>query len=611
MKLSLNLWFAILASLVALATSQRGELVASVGGSRPIADGGGSMGEQPPQMEEIVENDEERLSPEQLRERLNTGFFDAVVDVRPEEDFKEGHIRQATLVAGLADDASLTSALEGCEYCNIVVYCNNGAAAAAAIDNLKAAGFKGRLMNGQGVEQWTEAGFQLVKTQSVVPKCTTEEATQDMCFEKWELNDVLGPDRLDAYEMRDYLEEGFFDVIVDVRPTEDFNEGHIEGATHVGGLADDPFLSASLMGCEYCNIVVYCNNGMAAAAAIENLKSEGFKGVLMNGQGVQQWTDAGFSLTTEASVVPMCTTDTATQEMCLRKWEDENGEVVPEEAERLNPFELRSRLDDGFFDAVVDVRPAPDFMGGHIRQATHIGGLADDPFLAANLKGCEYCDIVVYCNNGAAAAAAIGNLESAGFRGRLLNGQGVEQWVEAGFPLTRDASVIPACTYDRVVQNECFLKWLTYQETVTLGRPTGDVGVIDGTSPVLSPVISPSSTMPTPQPPTMPTVPTAPMPSRAPAPTRPTRAPTRPTRPTRAPSPTRPTKAPTKAPSVVIIDLDPTASPVEGGPTPAPASIPTFNRPTRAPVGQGSAASRVEMTLGAIVGAAFMLSYTW
>jgi hypothetical protein len=48
----------------------------------------------------------------------------------------------------------------------LIVYCNTGSRAATTIDHFRRAGFKGHLLNGLGLSQWTNAGFDVVQTSS-------------------------------------------------------------------------------------------------------------------------------------------------------------------------------------------------------------------------------------------------------------------------------------------------------------------------------------------------------------------------------------------------------------------------------------------------------------
>jgi rhodanese-related sulfurtransferase len=99
-------------------------------------------------------------------------------------------------------------------------------------------------------------------------------------------------------------------VVVDARTQEEWDAGHILGATLVISLDSDITQAQELKGCEYCEIIVYCRTGNRASKAIKKLKAAGFKGTLYNGQGVSQWQEAGYGLVTNVpSVVAPCITD--------------------------------------------------------------------------------------------------------------------------------------------------------------------------------------------------------------------------------------------------------------------------------------------------------------
>lgn len=136
----------------------------------------------------------EKLTPEDFYQRVISGNYDVIVDVRRRDDeWNVGHVPNATLVDSLAsytgDDSTSPlgkpSDLAGCEHCEIIVYCRSGARAGRAIEILREQGFKGRLWNGQGVNQWTQAGYGLVTTDSIVPRCTVDQNVSDACYNKY------------------------------------------------------------------------------------------------------------------------------------------------------------------------------------------------------------------------------------------------------------------------------------------------------------------------------------------------------------------------------------------------------------------------------------------
>lgn len=70
---------------------------------------------------------------------------------------------------------------------------------------------------------------------------------------------------------------------------------------------------------------------------------------------------------------------------------------------------------------------------------------------------CTWCDrdqfqiakvrnYLILAGSGARAGVAIQILIENGFEGQLYNGQGVNQWQAAGFPLVDDSSIVPPCS---------------------------------------------------------------------------------------------------------------------------------------------------------------------
>jgi rhodanese-related sulfurtransferase len=113
------------------------------------------------------------------------GSVDAIVDVRTRSEWETGHIEGAFFLenlgdAGTASEISSLQDLAGCEYCEIIVYCQSGNRAGRALLKLEAAGFQ-NLSNGQGTIQWQGNGYNLVATPSVAPECTTDPNKTAAC----------------------------------------------------------------------------------------------------------------------------------------------------------------------------------------------------------------------------------------------------------------------------------------------------------------------------------------------------------------------------------------------------------------------------------------------
>lgn len=188
------------------------------------------------------------------------------------------------------------------------------------------------------------------------------------------------------------------------------------------------------------------------------------------------------------------------------------AQLLPEENEfyTLSAEDFKTRIDEGgWFDAIIDVRSASEFASGHIENATLIESLAsfgtdDQVSTPADLAGCEYCNLVVYCQSGGRASQAIIILREAGFRGRLWNGQGTTQWTAAGYPLVDTDSMDPVCLGNEEKSEQCRLAYLAYTGGSTIVNVTdGDdpaTGGLADESPTAAPLLatdSPPTTEPT------------------------------------------------------------------------------------------------------------------
>lgn len=134
----------------------------------------------------------------------------------------------------------------------------------------------------------------------------------------------------------------------------------------------------------------------------------------------------------------------------------------------VQPEELKALIDGGSLDAIIDVRRQDEWDAGRIEGATHmedlhLWGTSSQTGTTASpndLMNCEFCTIAAYCNSGARASQALQVLQDNGFVGTLYNGLGVSNWIGAGYSLVQSESVVPPCTFDGGVQEQCEQKYL-------------------------------------------------------------------------------------------------------------------------------------------------------
>ena len=108
----------------------------------------------------------------------------------------------------------------------------------------------------------------------------------------------------DAAEAASLHEAGAFQVLLDVRSTNEWNTGHLPNATFIPLLHQSKDTSR-IIGCEDCAIAVYCQSGYRSKKAAEVLENEGFTNVY-DVLGTKQWTDAGVVLISDEDKEPCC-----------------------------------------------------------------------------------------------------------------------------------------------------------------------------------------------------------------------------------------------------------------------------------------------------------------
>jgi len=101
----------------------------------------------------------------------------------------------------------------------------------------------------------------------------------------------------------------------------------------------------------------------------------------------------------------------------------------------LGPQEVVRLMNQGA--AVIDVRSAEEYLQGHIRGARHIP-VADIGSAAESLKRYKDKPVVVCCERGARAAAALRSLQDQGFRQVVNLRGGMQAWRAEHLPVARD-----------------------------------------------------------------------------------------------------------------------------------------------------------------------------
>ena len=87
-------------------------------------------------------------------------------------------------------------------------------------------------------------------------------------------------------------------IVLDVRTTQEFNEGHLENAININ-VESDNFLSQIETLDKSKTYAVYCRSGRRSADAVAKMAKQNFTSLVNLNGGVIDWTNSGFTLVTK------------------------------------------------------------------------------------------------------------------------------------------------------------------------------------------------------------------------------------------------------------------------------------------------------------------------
>ena len=114
---------------------------------------------------------------------------------------------------------------------------------------------------------------------------------------------------IDAYTANDMITNGTFPnlIVLDVRPTSFYDDGHIENATSIPSAELDSRID-ELLPYNDTEIIVHCQLGGTSPAAAATLESHNFTKVFNLTGGFNAWESAGFPVIPESFSIMLITT---------------------------------------------------------------------------------------------------------------------------------------------------------------------------------------------------------------------------------------------------------------------------------------------------------------
>ena len=103
---------------------------------------------------------------------------------------------------------------------------------------------------------------------------------------------------------------------------------------------------------------------------------------------------------------------------------------------QASTLQATQMINRGRSTAVIDVRSADEFAGGHLRDAKNIP-LADLSKRIGELDKSKTKTVILVCQTGARADKAARQLKAAGFDDTYTLEGGIAAWTAAGLPVTK------------------------------------------------------------------------------------------------------------------------------------------------------------------------------
>jgi rhodanese-related sulfurtransferase len=216
-------------------------------------------------------------------------------------------------------------------------------------------------------------------------------------------------------------------LVIDVRETSEYDDGHIPGAVNIPIRTLAQNLDKIPMDTQ---VYVYCASGFRAAQSLASLGMLGYDNVLSYKPGWAGWTDAGEEVGTEAAEAPVVGAP----------------DIEPALVEAVDGY--LSAIPDGFYSAgkpdavleaatsgtsLLDVRTAGEYDKGHVEGAENI----DLRNLALDFDAIPTdSNVINYCGSGHRAGMSVAVVHVLGADNVKGYGGSYQSLVDAGALVT-------------------------------------------------------------------------------------------------------------------------------------------------------------------------------
>jgi rhodanese-related sulfurtransferase len=208
------------------------------------------------------------ITPEEVFRIISQGKNIFLLDVRTEDEYKQGHIEGANLIPVQDLESRLDEIPRDRQ---IIVYCKSGVRSRSAASILIENGF-GMVYDMGGISDWQAKGYPVIIEKETINQF--EEITVDNAYQIFISNE-------------DYL-------FIDVRSEDEYETSYIEEAVNIPVSEIESRLDEIS---KDKLIIVYCNGSSCSRSSVAAsiLVANGYKEVYnMSGNGILEWIEKGY-----------------------------------------------------------------------------------------------------------------------------------------------------------------------------------------------------------------------------------------------------------------------------------------------------------------------------
>lgn len=222
-------------------------------------------------------------------------------------------------------------------------------------------------------------------------------------------------------------------IIIDVRPSEEFIEGAIEGAINIP--LNELTSRLALLPDKDADILVVCGGGHRSAMSTATLNLLGYKNAKSMLSGMTAWVAAGNPVVAQ-QVNPPVSGSAPSFDPQLFAVLDTFIKGIPSSYYVVKPADLNTELIENPPALLLDVRTPGEYAKGHIQGAVSIP-LNELTSRLAEIPTDKTASIVIYDNPTHRSSIALAMLKMMGYENVRVLGGGTGAWEKANLPLVQ------------------------------------------------------------------------------------------------------------------------------------------------------------------------------